>query len=322
MDIAKQVQDIKVIMMVLMKFILNSLVLLLCISNINAAPLSDELVVLHNVNTTDMNGILAPIEGSLIFNTDDKEIYERNTTSWNRISSDGSETKIIAGSCMDVTGVGTVADPYVINNMVPGKTQLTAGITCKQLVDTGCTPSDGIYWINPDGGSTINAFQVYCDMNTDGGGWTRLDYAADFTHENHKNGGTGADTSQWWNGTFSLTLSNQQINDIRAASTEGKQTYVGTCDGVIHYLYNGGYAYAFGFRYHNGHETAFEQQTYPSTNINVITDGCKTNNSNSADTIFEINDIRVPVVSVHSRDNGAASELFGSPLTNNPAWLR
>ena len=70
----KQVQDIKVIMMVLMKFILNSLILVLCISNINAAPLSDELVVLHNVNTTDMNGISAPIEGSLIFNTDDKEI--------------------------------------------------------------------------------------------------------------------------------------------------------------------------------------------------------------------------------------------------------
>ncbi len=308
--------------MVHMKSILNSLVLLLCISNINAAPLSDELVVLHNVNTTDMNGISAPIEGSLIFNTDDKEIYERNATAWNKISSDGSETKIVAGNCMDITGIGTTAHPYVINGITPGKSKITAGATCKQLVDTGCTVNDGTYWINPDGGSTANAFQVYCDMTTDGGGWTRLEYSADFIHENHKNSGPGSDTSEWWNGTFSLTLSTQQINDIRAVSTEGKQTYVGTCDGVIHYEYNGGYLYAFGFRYHNGHETAFEQQTYPSTNINVITDGCETNNNSSADTIFEIIDIRVPVIGIHSRDNGSTGEIFGSPLTNNPAWLR
>ena len=42
------------------------------------------------------------------------------------------------------------------------------GISCSDLLASG-VQNDGLYWINPDGGST---FQVYCDMHSDGGGWT------------------------------------------------------------------------------------------------------------------------------------------------------
>jgi len=306
--------------MVRMKFILNNLVLLLCISNTNAAPLSDELVILHNTTTVEMNAISLPIEGSLIFNTDDKEIYERNTTAWNKISSDGSETKILGGNCMDITGIGTTLNPYIINFSTPGKAQNTAGITCKQLFNTGCATTDGTYWINPNAGTTSDAFQVYCDMGD--GGWTRLDYAADLPHQKYFP--SSPDTRRWLNNNFTFTLTDTQINNIRSQSTEGKQTYRGTCDGVIHYRFQtNNYIYSFGFRFHDGSDTApFGLATYAGTNITVTEDGCRTNNSSSLDTVFKINDIRVPVLNVNSRDNGDNSEMFGSPLTNNPAWLR
>ena len=289
---------------------------------LNAAPQSDELVVLHSASTIQMNTIVFPVKGSLIFNTDDKEVYERNATAWHRISSDGSETKIIAGSCIDITGVGTAGAPYIINAALPAKTQSTAGTTCKQILDVGCATPDGMYWINPNGGTTVDAFQVYCDMTTDGGGWTRLSYATDLTHQSHFSGG---DSNQWLPTNFTFTLTDTQINDIRSASTEGKQRYHGTCNGVIHHYYNAGnsYNYAFGFRFHNTNETVFNQQTYPGTNITVLNDGCSANNNGVlSSTDFDIVDIRVPIINVHSRDNGNNGEQFGSPLTTYPAWFR
>ncbi len=68
--------------------------------------------------------------------------------------------------------IGTADDDC--DNATPGSQQdgtsaLCAATSCKAILDLGSSPADGLYWVNPDGGG---AFQVYCDMNADGGGWT------------------------------------------------------------------------------------------------------------------------------------------------------
>lgn len=44
--------------------------------------------------------------------------------------------------------------------------------TCKEIYDSGGSYGDGIYFIDPDGTGPNSPYANYCDMTTDGGGWT------------------------------------------------------------------------------------------------------------------------------------------------------
>lgn len=70
--------------------------------------------------------------------------------------------------------VNTSLNPLDVKNFDIILDQKIAYLSCKDILDSGNSTGDGVYLIDPDGDGGEEPFDVYCDMETDGGGWTLI----------------------------------------------------------------------------------------------------------------------------------------------------
>ena len=125
---------------------------------------SNKGMLIPRMTSVLRSAISSPVNGLMVYQTDDVSgVYYYNGTLWQRIGeTDGSETKVTAGSNVTVTGNGTIASPYVINASGGG----SSGHYVGELFGGGI-----VFWVDNTGQHGLIASLV--DIST-GAAWSNI----------------------------------------------------------------------------------------------------------------------------------------------------